>query len=311
MLAKFKACGGMPYDVFTHLYDVMVQSVIKYGAAIWGTQSYSRIKSVQMRASRFFLGVGKYTPNAAVQGEMGWDFPQQRIGVCIARLWCREVNLDDCRLNKRVFKWAKDQPPHLCTWFKRARSIFSSIDVDFCNEVNIENVRSVISNVDAKLKTMYIEEWKNDLNKVEGINGTGRNKLRTYRLFKADYEVEKYVKQNLTRKCRSAYAKFRCGVAPLRIETGRYIGLEESQRTCYFCENVVENEVHVITQCNKYLDIRNNLYAEARNVVDGFDSLNDCDKFVVLFKNDNLCYHVAKASDMILNQRLLFLSKNM
>ena len=77
LLAKFKACGGMPYNVFTHLYDVMVQSVINYGAAIWGTQSYSCIKSVQMRASRFFLGVGKYTPNAAVQGEMGWDFPQQ------------------------------------------------------------------------------------------------------------------------------------------------------------------------------------------------------------------------------------------
>ena len=52
--------------VYSKLYDTMVWSVIDYGAAIWGTREYACINAVQNRAERFFLGVGKYTPNAAV-----------------------------------------------------------------------------------------------------------------------------------------------------------------------------------------------------------------------------------------------------
>ena len=50
---------------------------------------------------------------------------------------------------------------------------------------------------------------------------------------------------------RSAYAKFRCGVAPIKIETCRY-GLNRvpvDQRVCETC-NVVEDEFHVIMLCS-------------------------------------------------------------
>ena len=55
---------------------------------------------------------------------------------------------------------------------------------------------------------------------------------------------------------RSAYAKFRCGVAPIRLETGRYEGLDESDRTCFQCPDMVENEQHVLLECPLYNDIR-------------------------------------------------------
>ena len=65
LISKFKLMGGMPYEVYTKLYDSMVWPIISYGAAIWGTKDYSAINAVQHRACRFYLGVGKYTPNAA------------------------------------------------------------------------------------------------------------------------------------------------------------------------------------------------------------------------------------------------------
>ena len=43
----------------------------------------------------------------------------------------------------------------------------------------------------------------------------GRNKLRTYRMFKDIYMTEPYVSITVPKKCRSAYANFRCGVAPV------------------------------------------------------------------------------------------------
>ncbi len=43
LIAKFKAYGGLPYDCYTKLYDSLVQPIIDYGSAIWGTKDYSCI----------------------------------------------------------------------------------------------------------------------------------------------------------------------------------------------------------------------------------------------------------------------------
>jgi hypothetical protein len=45
---------------------------------------------------------------------------------------------------------------------------------------------------------------------------------------------------------RSAFAKFRCGVAPLRIETGRYENKNVNERVCFICHDQIEDEKHVI-----------------------------------------------------------------
>ena len=61
----------------------------------------------------------------------------------------------------------------------------------------------------------------------------------------------------------SAYAKVRAGVAPLRIETGRYERLGVNERLCFNCSklgiNVVEDEKHVLLQCPVYADIRQSI----------------------------------------------------
>ena len=52
---------------------------------------------------------------------------------------------------------------------------------------------------------------------------------------------------------RAAFSELRCGVAPKRIETGRYEGLTENLRLCQFC-NVMETKMHVILNCQVYDD---------------------------------------------------------
>ena len=100
---------------------------------------------------------------------------------------------------------------------------------------------------------------------------------------------------------RSAFAKFRCGVAPLRLETGKYEGLEIERRVCPFCKDTVENEihVHVITQCPLYDDIRNNLYAKAAAADIAFNTKSDCE-------NLYSCFHVRQSYELLLNSAILF-----
>ena len=69
-------------------------------------------------------------------------------------------------------------------------------------------------------------KWLNDINRTETRRGSGHNKLRTYRRFKFKYKSENYIKIGLSRGHRNTNAKFRIGIAPLRLETGRYEQIE-------------------------------------------------------------------------------------
>ena len=55
--------------------------------------------------------------------------------------------------------------------------------------------------------------------------------LRTYRTFKNEFTTEPYLRIIVHKKCRSAYAKFSCGIAPLKIETGVILYLVGMQLT--------------------------------------------------------------------------------
>ncbi len=71
LVAQSKVNGSMPYGVFSHLHDLLVQTIIDYVAAVWGTHELSCISAILHRTCRLLMGVGKYTPNAAVQGDIG------------------------------------------------------------------------------------------------------------------------------------------------------------------------------------------------------------------------------------------------
>ena len=141
------------------------------------------------------------------------------------------------------------------------------------------------------------------------FRGEVANKMRTYKLFKNLFQTEGYCKIIFPLSHRSAFAKFRCGVAPLRLETGRYEGLPVDERKCPFCRVHVEDEKHVLLQCGKYDTIRENLFQKAVTVRRNFYYLPDDEKLVFLFSDQNMIRACAKACFMILQRRAAFLYK--
>ncbi len=307
LIAKCKASGGMPYNVYTKLYDSLVQPIISYGAAIWGTTEYACIKSVQYKASRFYLGVGKYTPNTAVQGEMAWPFPQQRVGICITRAWCRFMNMAEHRLNKFIFDWSNSR--NLKNWNHRVRNLYRNLEMDhLCQKEHTVNSAAVLDYMNSVLGEYHEQKWWQDMNRQNALRGQGRNKLRTYQKFKKKYEVESYLTKTMQFKYRCSFAKFRCGVAPLRIETGRYENLQEEERICSVCTmGEVESEFHAIMRCPLYTEYRDELFNEASIYNDSFLQLNDNDKFIYLFSTPEICFYTAKTCYFILTSRRRYL----
>ena len=86
VITKFKTLGGLPYTTYSKLYDSLVWPIVEYSSPIWGTKDYASVNKLHNLACRFFLGLGKYTPVAAVRAEMGYIVPEQRLWVSIIRL---------------------------------------------------------------------------------------------------------------------------------------------------------------------------------------------------------------------------------
>ncbi|MCG8113538.1 MAG: reverse transcriptase family protein [Candidatus Thiodiazotropha taylori] len=283
--AKFKSVGGMAYEVYTKLYKSLVEPILYYCAGIWGLTDYSKINTVQNKACRYFLGVGKNAANSATRGDMGWTdcFVKQRLECC--RLYSKLTNIVDSRLVKSVFTWSRS---HGRCWEKRFLKF--ARDSGFLNLFQNDHicVKSTIKQCKAKLTEIDQEKWHSNL-----FNDTGQengNKLRTYRLYKTILECEEYIKLPLNRDHRRILAMFRCGNLPLHIETGRYARpkIPADQRSCFYCSEKVENEIHFLIECPFYDDIKRKLFQKANLCNSNFNGFSQKDKFIFLMNNVNM-----------------------
>ena len=283
-------------------------------AAIWGTKEFSAINAVQNRAIRFFLGVGRYTPNVAVGGEMGWVPAVVKQWKNVLGHWFRLNAMDDNRINKKVFNWSfslKQRNKNWCFQVENQFKVSNSLTIMPIKDTNysIHGRKCIINELQSRMFVDFQTEWNSKLLSNRSIvNNNGGNKLRTYRMFKENYQTENYVKStHISRRNRSALAKFRTGVAPLRVETGRYESLQLGQRVCFNCKNSVEDERHVLIDCPIYEGIRSDLYVKSRNINSEFNGLNDVEKMCFLLSNDDIIQYTAKACYEILKLRQIFI----
>ena len=84
------------------------------------------------------------------------------------------------------------------------------------------------------------------------------SKLRTYKLIKNKFGIEKYLELN-ERSVRKALSAFRISAHKLNIERGRYLNLKVEDRQCSIC-NVIEDEIHALCQCKKFNVLRIQMY---------------------------------------------------
>ena len=204
MIGKSKSLGGLPYNCFSKLYESMVVSIVRYGAAIWGCKEYSCINAVHNRMCRYYLGVSKFTPNAAVQGDMGLRVPWQYQMLEVCRQWARFVNMSNDRVNKKVFKWCNTQS--VKNWNSRVKSFLREMDkVEYCNTESSICKETFINEMYECVEKCNKEKWLSVINKENGKNNKGKNKLRTYSTFEQEFCSEPYVYNIMPKSHRSAY----------------------------------------------------------------------------------------------------------
>ncbi len=259
-----------------------MDSIILYCSGVWGAKGLGYCDSIQNRAIRSYLGVHRFTPNMAINGDMGWKSTLSKRQICMCRLWNRLISMDENRLPRKVFNWDFKYCYH--NWCYEMKELLKYVDMEasyhtksFLNCKEIERV-------------LYIkqkQEWE--------INVKNVSKLRTYNTFKFEYCTETYVTNLLSKGLRSALAQFRCGVLPLKIETGRYTCLPVFDRLCEMCKNQdVEDEMHFLLECPFYKNERIDLFKQAEIDYENFDAIDNDVKMVILISDEDLLKHTAK-----------------
>ena len=70
LMTKVNIAAGMTYKVYNKLYTSIIKPILMYGSGLWATKTLSVISSVQTRACKYFLSVGKHTSNVSSRGDM-------------------------------------------------------------------------------------------------------------------------------------------------------------------------------------------------------------------------------------------------
>ena len=197
--------------------------------------------------------------------------------------WNRLVSMATSRLTRIVFEY-----DHGFT----GRNRYSDIKkiLERVNLISRFNSKSPVNlkDVEDRPFSKYKLEWANKIQSV--------SKLRTYRQIKTVFGTENYLLSTLSKGEKSYFAQFRCGILPLRVETGRYIGLNANETLC--TSNEIEDELHLLLKCSLYDDLRRTLIAKAVETNDTFLQLSDIRKLVYMVEK-----HYVYVAKFILNRR--------
>ena len=211
---------------------------------MWRYRSYAQLDYIQNRAIRYFFGVHRFTPILAIVGKLGWLPSQYRRWLSILRFWNRLILMDGSRLTKQVFNFDYESGQN--NWCREVGDIFDKLNLPeyFENKMFID-----MSLASDRIYNFYANPWPEKCTNVP--------KLRTYIKFKTCFKTEKYLTLNLNRNERSIMTQFRCGVLPLRVETGRFVGKQVSDRICKMCnQGSVKDEIHFLVNCQYYTNLR-------------------------------------------------------
>ena len=256
------------YAVYSKLFQTGVTPILDYCSAIWGFKLHKCIQDVQNKAMRYYMGVHKFCPLAAMEGDMGWNSSLVRSQLNMISFWNHLVTLENNRLPKQILLYNISNRNRCNNWFTELNKL---IQIPLNEDLSLID----INQCKIEFTNNQLISWNN--NRYQKI------KLRYYNLFKCDIKPEPYLLTNLTKSQRSIYAQFRSGILPLAIETGRFSNIALNNRTCIVCNSeAIEDEYHFLCICPKYEKERKLLYSRVTEIYSEFRNLDNIDRFMML-----------------------------
>ena len=275
---------SLPIDMQIDLFNKMIKPILLYGCELWGFGNIEIIERVQLKFLKHILHLKKSTPSFMIYGELGvyplkLDIQSRTISywakVSITRpnyiasmIYDGLYSLNETRRLKN--KWLDNIKHLLCS------NGYGNV---WENQTNF-NVEWLNKSFKQRLKDSYLQNWNSLVDK----SSSGLN----YRLFKQNFELNKYFTYLPINKCRLLTA-FRSRNHRLPIEVGRWASIPVSERKCQLCNDGIGDEFHYVLEC-KTLNEQRRQYINA-----SFVRNPNTIKFHSLMNNNNKPDNYAQA----------------
>ena len=285
----FKKLGDLGYNSYCTLLDSYVLPIVNYGSAVWGFKDYPAPRVLQNRINRYYLGVHRFTPVAASSIEM--DLPDYRYlrWLEMLRYFNRIQNLSEERLPRAMFEFECKHRGD--GWLKDIVHITQVLKLD----PPVDGMIYDLTDVRNRIVKHVRQEWWSEVSL--------KPKLRTYAQIRAPDMEKPVVRANIERQQRAILSRLLCGILPLEIETGRFVGVKPENRLCTVCGlAAVEDEMHFLYSCPSLQAIRSSFYVENITAIGDFMLMSDVEKTKYLLSPDRI-KEFAKLVDHLFNKR--------
>ena len=250
---------GLGINEAMRVWDVIGKPAMEYGAEVWANRPWREGEKVMLKLGKRLIGMRRNTNNEVVQGELGLWRMKGRWDLARLKLWKKLVEGKN-PLASWVYRQRRDEFEAggkkdknnwcWCTW-QVMKSIGREVewDLEYVAEAAwAEGVRADIGQREE-------DEWRQRV--------SAKPRLRTYRLIKDKLEFEWYLEHS-TGARKTALVEMRSGANDLEIDQGRRRKMEIKDRTCMECKKGIEDEIHVVLECQAYEHIRQKMLAELR-----------------------------------------------
>ena len=245
------------------LYETLIVPILLYGSEIWGadnkhlTKENDPLERVNTKFCKMLLGTNKTSVNNACRGELGIYPIKLKADIRMTRHWTKIITKhDDTMISKIIYTDCINKPKQTF-WSEKVKRKLYMLGFGFIwlmqNNSSL-NIERFLNEYTTRLKDIEYQNWLGELFNDRRKKDNQRNKLRSYRIFKKQYELENYLISIKNIKHRITLTRLRISDHNLMIEKGRHTKpyTTPEKRICPTCKNDVEDEFHFIIKCPTY-----------------------------------------------------------
>ena len=279
----------IPTKTWLKMLDSVIEPISLYGCEIWGPLANQdlekwdkhQIETLHTEFCKSILRVQRKTPNNACRAELG------RYPLII-------------KIKKRAFKFynhLKESDPdafHNKALIRREtleRCPLSQLVLDLRTQTQAETPDKKptgLNKIIKQQKESYLPHWKEATQK--------QSKLKCYLALNREYTVAEYLSTVTDPKQRKILTRYRLSEHSLAIEKGRHrqTWIPREDRLCTHCtQNEVETELHFLTTCPLYQDIRDTYFPQITTTQGQFENMTNDEKLPYLLGEVQQCANTA------------------
>ncbi len=281
----------IPIQIWLKLFKAVIEPIVLYRSEVWGPSitfdfvnwEKHPIETLHLDFCKRILKVQRKTPNNGCRAELGQYPLLLNIQKRALKFWKHLKTSDPSTYHYKALKHQElnlTKSP-LLQLVLRLTEISQPQDSHTLSTIRPTQIINTERN-------KYVTHWTNTIK--------NQHKLECYSTLNREYTMANYLSTVTDVKLRKTLMMYRLSEHSLAVETGRrrQIWFSREERICSHCSlGEIETELHFLTECPKYQNIRDHFYPNINHIFPQFNICSPTEKLCFILGEKAKCAIIA------------------